>query len=105
MESLVEEGELGWTHRRGATPVCPRGLALLVIVGGTKVDRGMDEAQYEAFSGPANYDVDSHVVVVQSDLVCLAPLWKRASVAEKTANPRKAAVPDPGARVRYRVDL
>ena len=99
VESLVKERELLWTHCRRATPVCPRRLVLFVIVCWSKVDYGMDEAENESLGGPANYNVDCHVVVVHSDLVAVAPLWKGASIAEKTANPRKAAVPDPGERV------
>lgn len=65
----------------------------------------MDETQDEAFSGPINYDVDGHIVVVQCDFVRIAPLGKGTSITEETANPGKAAVPDPGARVRDRVNL
>lgn len=99
VESLAEERELFLIHCRRATPICPRSLLLFVIVCWSKVDHGMNETENESLGGPANYDVDRHIVVVHGDLVTIAPLWKGASIAEKTANPRKAAVPDPGERV------
>ena len=104
-ESLVEERELFWTHSRCATPIRPRCLALFVIVRGHEIDHRMDEAQDKAFGGPADDDVDRHIVVVQSDLVSIAPLWQGAGVAQEAAHPREAAIPNPGARVRYRVKL
>jgi len=65
----------------------------------------MDETENEAFGGPADYDVNGHIIVVYSNLVCIGRLWKGASVAEKTANPRKAAVSDPGERVWNRAEM
>ena len=78
---------------------------LFVIVCWPKVDDGMDETENEPLGCPANYDVNRHVVVVESDLVGIAPLRKGASIAEEAADPRKAAVSDPGKRVWYRVKL
>jgi hypothetical protein len=99
VEPLVEERELFWIHCRRATPICPRRLLVFVIVCWSKVDHGMNETENESLGGPANYDVDRHIVVVHRDLVSIAPLWKGTSITEKTANPRKAAVSDPGERV------
>jgi len=56
----------------------------------------MDKTENEPFSSPADYKVYDHIVVVYSNLVRIAPLWKGASIAKKTAKPRKAAVSDPG---------
>lgn len=72
---------------------------LFVIVGWSEVDHGMDETENEPFGGPADYDVYSHIVAVYSGLVRIARVCKGAGIAEKTANRRKAAVSDPGARV------
>ena len=102
VESLVKEGELFWAHCGGATPVCPWCLVVFIIVGWSEVDHGMDETKHEALGGPANYDVDGHVVVVECDFVRIVPLWEGAGIAEETANPREATIPDPGARVWYR---
>lgn len=73
-ESLVEERELLWAHCRRATPIGPRRLVLFIIVGWCKVDDGMDETQDEVFGGPADYDINGHIVVVHGDLVAIAPL-------------------------------
>ena len=78
---------------------------VFIIVRWSEVNDGMDETEDEAFCGPADYYIDRHVVVVCCDLVCIAPLWKGASIAQKAVKPRRAAVPDPGKRVWSRVKL
>lgn len=54
---------------------------LLVIVSWTEVDDGVDETEGEAFRGPANCDVDSHVVAIDRDVVAITPRGKMASVS------------------------
>jgi len=56
----------------------------------------MDETQDEALSGPIYDNINSHVVLVEGDLVGLRPLDRRAVIAESFPNLGETGKTDTG---------
>lgn len=66
-EALKKELDLFRRHIRCSAPVCPVGFVKFVVVAlRIEVNCSVDEAEDEAFSGPINDDVYSHIIGVYS---------------------------------------
>jgi hypothetical protein len=67
VEALIKELKLPQRHIWCSAPVCPVGFVKFIIVAlGIEVNSGMYETEDEAFRGPINDDVHSHIIGINS---------------------------------------
>ena len=65
-------------------------MLLIVVVGGVNIGDGMDKAQDKPFGGPVDHNIDSHVVLIQGDLIHVRERCGSAAEAKLPADAGKA---------------
>lgn len=66
---------------------------LLVIVIGGEICHSMNKTKDETVRGPVDDDVNSHVVIVKSNLVSIDPWRLSGTVSKVIADAGKATIP------------
>jgi len=86
-ETTKEELDLFQRHEGRAAPIRPtRSVRLVIVDPGIDINRCVDEAENKTLCSPVDDDINSQIVIVTDDFLCIWPRRGKAGVTKIAAH-------------------